>query len=73
MAAHGLYGMFWTHPQTGEALWLLERNGRYARKAMRRLKGEVYRMDLPGSNGAWDAPTFRVIADRIADYREDNG
>jgi hypothetical protein len=70
MAAHGLYGIFAT-TENGRRTWGMVRNGRLALRIGRRVKGEVYRMDLPGSNGPWDAPTFRVIADRIADYRDD--
>jgi hypothetical protein len=68
MAAHRLYGVFWT--EEGRAVWGLSRNGRQARKAARIHQGLCLSMRLPYGNGAWDAPTFRVCSDRLeADYR----
>lgn len=68
MAAHRLYGVFWT--EAGRAMWALGRNGRMARRMARLRQGLCVSMVLPAGGGGWDAPTFRACADRIeADYR----
>ena len=70
MARHRLYGVFWTNPETGRAMWALSRSGRVARQRARELRALVLSMSLPCSPGAWDAPTFRACADRReCDYR----
>jgi len=66
----GLYGLFWTDPDTGELLWILERSKKRSIIYAKRLKGYVHRMDLPESNQRWDAPTFRALSELIADFRE---
>lgn len=65
MARHRLYAAFWTHPETGRAMWGLHRNGRTIRRHGRRLGALVLSMPLPAGGGAWDAPTFRHCADRV--------
>lgn len=64
---HGLYGVFWT-AENGKAMWSMSGNRRRALRAGRQWKALVTRMNLP-SAGAWDAPTFLVCSDVIADYR----
>lgn len=66
MANHGLYGVFWV--ESGRAMWGMDRSRRRALKAGRKYQAVVSRMDLP-STTYWDAPTFRVCSDVIADYR----
>lgn len=69
---HGLYGLFWTEDRNGRtdvAMWAMERSKRRALYHARTLHAVVTRMDLPYGNGVWDAPTFRVCSDVIADYR----
>src|SRR4030095_3816094 len=68
MAQQRLYGAFWTN-EDGTAMWTLGRNGARMRQQARKYRALVLSMPLPGSY-AWDAPTFRVSADRVdADYR----
>lgn len=65
------YAIFWTDPARG-AVWARALNRRQALRAARVGHGEVYAMRYPGAaaDHGWDAPTFRVCSDRIADYRQ---
>lgn len=67
MAAQRLYGVFYT--VDGTPKWSMHRNGRLARRYARILKGELGSMPLPTTR-SWDAPTFRVCADRYEDFRK---
>jgi hypothetical protein len=62
---HGLYGIFW---QTDRPMWTMERSKTRALRYGKQVHGYVTRMPLPTST-AWDAPTFKVCSDLIADYR----
>lgn len=67
--AHGLYGVFFQ--LDGRARWGMERSKRRALAFARAAKGYVTRMDLPSPEArVWDAPTFRVCSEVVADFRE---
>lgn len=67
MAAQRLYGVFWT--DNGIPKWGMARNGRGARRIAREKAGLCLSMPLPDTQ-SWDAPTFRVCADRVeGDWR----
>lgn len=68
MAQHRLYAIFFTNAK-GNPAWGMDREKRRALKAGRFTKGLVMSMPLPRP-GAWDAPTFRMCADKTeGDYR----
>ena len=65
-----LYGFYFT-----DGTWALARGGRLREriKLARERRADLYRLRHAygyGSPPAWDAPTFRVTADRIGDYRQ---
>ena len=63
MAQHRLYAIFWE--RDGRPHWNMYRNGRSARQLGHKLGALVLSMPLPSGGGAWDAPTFRAVADRV--------
>lgn len=65
-----LYGVYVTID--GIDKWGLTRRKREALKFAKRHRGYVHKLDDSGwgSPSSWDAPTFRVTADRIADFRD---
>jgi hypothetical protein len=65
-----LYGVFADDPTTGRPVWGMERSKVRAVRAARKAHGYVTAMPLPDpSSRVWDAPTFRVCSDLIADFR----
>ncbi len=58
-----LYGVF-TNKQWGMTTRKVE-----AIKVAKNWKAVVRVMPYPGGDYAWDAPTFRVCSDLLADYR----
>ena len=50
-------------------IWCMVRNLRRAKRIARNCQGYVTRMPLPTTR-SWDAPTFRVCSDLVADYRK---
>jgi hypothetical protein len=67
-----LYGVFFVDQITGRAMWCLGRNKRAARRRARTELGYVIEVTNAfgyGAPSAWDAPTFKVCGNRIADYR----
>lgn len=71
-----LYGVFYVDPATGRPCWGLRTNRRRAVSAARAHKGQVrvipngMSRGIWGSVTSWDAPTFRVTSDLVADFRE---
>ena len=61
-----LYGVFHTQSD-GKYHWGYGTNKRVALKAAKAYHGIVTMM--PYNRTTWDAPTFRVCSDIIADYR----
>ncbi len=49
--------------------WARTHNKRQALTFAKQHGGYVTRMPLASANGAWDAPTWRVCSEVIADYR----
>lgn len=62
------YGIFWTDHTIGRDMWARCTNRRTAERHARKVGGYVVRV-ATGGRMAWDAPTFRVSGDMIADYR----
>jgi hypothetical protein len=62
-----LYGVFFETDRNPR--WAMTRNKRQALKAARKAHGYVTAMNEPSGGGPWDAPTFKVCSDLIADYR----
>lgn len=62
-----LYGVFWVDPK-GCLMWAMGRNRKRAEHYARAVKGYVTRMRTPGAE-VWDAPTFKVCSELVADYR----
>lgn len=68
MSRHKLYAIFFDRDD--KSLWVMARNERRAKTFGKRVKGLVMSMPLPPPGArAWDAPTFRAIADVVADFR----
>jgi hypothetical protein len=63
-----LYGVFGT--VNGTARWAMLRNKRRAVRLARLHSGYVTATPEPGC-AVWDAPTFRVCSDLVADFRPD--
>ncbi len=62
------YGIFWTDPDHGRAMWQRATSKRVAVRRARQVNGYVITVGH-GRNMAWDAPTFKVCGDVVADYR----
>jgi hypothetical protein len=59
-----LYGVF------ANGKWGMTTNKKNAMVEAKKHKGEVRQMPYPKDTYSWDAPTFRVCSDQIADFRE---
>ena len=60
-----LYGIFWRDASTQHDLWVMTTNKRQAIKHSKSHPGsDVYRVSY-GHSRVWDAPTFKVVGDRI--------
>lgn len=65
-----LYGVFALI--NGKAVWAMARNKRVALRTARKYQGYVTWMPLPSPEArVWDAPTFLVSSDLLADFRAD--
>ena len=58
-----LYGIFMG------SKWCMGWNKRKALKFAKQNKGEVRRMLDPKDTMSWDAPTFQICSEQIADFR----
>jgi hypothetical protein len=74
-----VYGIFWHRQATNDsestnpratAMWTLSRNKRKALRYARQVNGVVGMMRNQTRHDVWDAPTFRVCCEVIADYRK---
>lgn len=50
--------------------WALTRNKKKALTLAKENHGTVRAMPLPSGHYSWDAPTFRVSSDEIANYQQ---
>lgn len=62
------YAVFWQEQSRAAAMWCRARTKRAAVAQARKVRGYVVRVNY-GSRDAWDAPTFKVCGDVVADYR----
>lgn len=60
------YAVFWTDHRG--PVWVRLRNRRRALTLARHAGATVHRMPIVTARGPWDAPTYRALSDRIADY-----
>ena len=67
MKRWSLYGVFYQNA-AGVPCWAMTRNRKSALRTAEARQGYVTRMNWPGCS-VWDAPTFRVCSDLLADYR----
>lgn len=65
------YAVFWNRESDGANVWARLTNKREALKLARRVHGTVGSLSF-GLNMAWDAPTFRVQMNPVADFRKEN-
>lgn len=71
-----VYGIFWTRPDGRQLMTFSARKAEaiaYARKQRGSLGRMPARQFRAGGPYGWDAPTFKVTADFVADYSQTGG